>query len=103
MNSPKPRNWPDLTETARTAAPPAEIDVRFAVRQQIESKPHPMRQPLGLMDELATLLQVGWLRGALAALLVTSIFACWHGLDAAREIAWFYELQGPALASLTNP
>lgn len=102
MNSPESKSWQHLTESARSASVPAEIDVRFAVRQQIESMPHPGMKPSSIMDEVAALFQVGWLRGALATMLLTGIWSCWHGLDAAHEIAWFYELQGPALASLTN-
>ncbi len=80
-----------------------EIDVCLAVRRQIESLPRVVVPALSLMDELAALFQMGWLRVALAALLVTGFFSCWHGLDAAREIAWFYELLSPVLASAANP
>ena len=97
MNSPDPQSWQKLTVAARQASPPPALDVRFAVRRQIESTPRPVTVNHGVIEELAGLFQAGWLRLALTLLLLGSGYSCWHGFDAAREIVWMCELRDDML------
>lgn len=99
MNSPDPKSWQKLTLAARQALPP-ELDVCMAVRRQIESSPRRPAVKHGVIEDLSALFQAGWLRAALAMLLVASSYSCWHGFDAAREIVWMCELRDDMLVGL---
>ncbi len=104
MNSPEPKSWQQLTTAARQSPTPVSVDVRVSVRREIERVPRG-QSPVspGMMDDLAALFQAAWIRGALALLMAVGGLACWHGLDAACEIAWIYELRGAAIAGIPLP
>ncbi len=102
MNSEqKKRSWSDLVHAAREVMPPEGIDVRddilFAIQSERRTSPPPTT---GLLDELAELFRSGWMRGALAALALTTGAVAWQGANAAAQFAFALDLQGMLLAPL---
>jgi hypothetical protein len=99
MDTPSPnKSWQDLVSRANAEAPPA-IDVRFPLRQQIESElSRKTSQPAapGLLDEIAALVQYRWSLATAAA----TVLLAWQFYPAIREVAIALQFQSQLLAGL---
>lgn len=93
------RSWDRLTQSARLASMPQEVDVRLAVRAEI-SAAQSRRQTASLWDDVLDLFRSRWLQTGFAALALAAFLACHQGLDAVTEMAWIWQLQGPVLAGI---
>ncbi|HBJ82507.1 MAG TPA: hypothetical protein DDZ88_01250 [Verrucomicrobiales bacterium] len=93
------KSWTHLTQSARDASPPADIDLRAAIRAEITSEPAIMSQP-SLVDDLAGLIRLPWLQAGLAAFVVIAYLSCRDGLDVVNELAFIWQLQGPVLSGI---
>jgi hypothetical protein len=96
-NSPRP-NWDQLTDQARQAAAPVDLDVRHAIRQQISAPASPPVTQSGLWDELLALGGARWLQGGLTCLVAAAGWTCWQGLATLNELALLWSLEAPFLA-----
>ena len=97
--SPKPKSWEQLTQHARSAAAPADLDVRAAIRAEIGS-PQIQTQAATVLDDVLSLCRSGWMRTGFAGLALGTFLACRESLDVVNEIAWIWQMQGPVLAGI---
>lgn len=94
-----PRSWDRLTQSARSAASPPEVDVRAAIRAEI-SAPQSLGQAASLWDDVLDIFRSRWLQTGFAVLALSAFLACHHSLDVVTEMAWVWQLQGPVLAGI---
>jgi hypothetical protein len=103
MNSPEPnQNWDRLTEQARLATAPVDLDMRQAIRAQISAqsvRPRIAAQP-GLFDELLALGSARWLQAGLTCLMVGAAWSCWQGVAIVHELTLLWSFEGLLLARL---
>jgi hypothetical protein len=101
-NNPRPgpkKSWRSLTARAAQAMPPADLDVRHAVRAAItagaaeEVPREPGRAP-GVLEQIALLGQGIFARLALGACCAGAAAILWIGLDAATGLGALIDLQG---------
>lgn len=97
--SPKPLSWDQLTQRARSAAAPADIDVRAAIRAEIAAV-RVQPQDVSVLDDVLSLCHSRWLQMGFAALALMAVLSCLESLDVMNEIAWIWQLQGPVLADI---
>ena len=97
--SPKPKSWDQLTRHARSAPPPADVDLRAAIRAEISSSPV-QPQAGSLFDDVLSLFQSRWLQSSFAALSLAAVLACLESKDVMNELAWIWQLQGPVLPGI---
>lgn len=101
MNSPdQPPSWNALVARARDAAPPADIDLRAAIRAEISAQPATRPSHPSLLEDVLAACQARWLRTGFACGLVFAGWTCWQGVDAARELAALWSVAGPLMAQL---
>ena len=96
LTPPPNESWQNLVNRAAAEAPP-EIDIRFSLRQKIDSelarKPPQATAP-GILDELASLVQYRWSLSTTAA----TILLVWQFFPAIREVVIAFQFQSQLLA-----
>lgn len=92
-------SWNQLLSQARHAAPPADIDLRAAVRQQLTHSSH-LPAPSSMWVELALLLRWRWFQLGLSALACGSVLLCRETLTMVDEFALLWQMQGPVWAGI---
>jgi hypothetical protein len=97
--SPNAKSWGQLTQRARSAPVPTDVDLRAAIRAEITSS-QVQPQAASLFDDVLSLCHSGWLRTSFAALALAAVLACRESLDVVNEIAWIWQMQGPVLAGI---
>ncbi|MEZ5387988.1 MAG: hypothetical protein R3F13_20975 [Prosthecobacter sp.] len=90
------KSWNELARNARDAAPPSDVDLRAAIRAEITSSSTRNAVP-DLIDNLAGLIRVPWFQAGLATCAVIAFIACRDGFDIVNELAFIWQLQGPAI------
>ncbi|MBB5034287.1 hypothetical protein HNQ65_003881 [Prosthecobacter vanneervenii] len=93
------RSWDHLTRSARSAAVPAEVDVRASIRAGIRA-PQPQFEATSLLDDVLDLFRSRWLQAGFAALALSAFLAFHDSLEAVNEMSWIWQLQGPVLAGI---
>lgn len=94
-----PPSWQRLTASARDASVPADLDVRVAVRAQINAM-RPSSAETGLLDDVLTLFGQRWLRAGFAVLAAGAFWSCRDGFDILHELAVLSQLQGPVISGI---
>lgn len=97
--SPKSKSWDQLTRHARSAPPPADVDLRAAIRAEISSSPF-QPQAASLFDDVLSLCRSRWLQSSFAALALAAVLTCRESMDVVNELAWIWQLQGPMLPGI---
>lgn len=101
LSSEPNKNWQQLTASARTAAAPADLDLRAAIRAEISASPaRAAASTPGSLDVLISLFQMRTLQVGLAALAVLAILSCRESLDLINELTFIWHLQGPAISGI---
>ena len=104
MDTPLPnKSWNALLTDARKVAPPAAIDVRAAVRRQIENEPRtnaPVSVQPNVWDELLALARLRWVQGALASSALAALVFLVAGISVTGEVLRATEFAGPLFDSL---
>ena len=99
MTSPE-KNWDERLARARQLAPPADIDVRFAVRRALEAEialGREARTSGKLWREVTDLSGTIWLRGLLGGGMLAAIPFWTTAWQAARELLDVARMAGPTL------
>lgn len=93
------KSWNELAQSARDASPPPDIDLHTAIRAEISS-PSALPTAPNLIDDLIGLIHVPWLQAGLLACAVIAFIACRDGLAIVNELAFIWQMQGPALTGI---
>jgi len=92
------KSWNALLSSARQAAPPAGIDVRFALRRALEAEiATAPRQDFSLWQELVNLTGQAWLRGLLGGSALAAIPLLSFAVPAGRDLLEILRLASPLL------
>ncbi len=89
-------SWDELARRAAAESPLPDIDVRLAVRRQIEAELASPRSATSLLDEITRL----WGMPALGATAAATLLLAWQLAPAVREVAIAIELQSQLLVGL---
>ncbi len=93
------KSWQDLVRQSASEVPP-EIDVRFSVRNRLESERSGdlvRREPRGILDDMMELVRF---RSVWAVVAAIAILLGWQMVPELRELYFAIQLQGELLAGL---
>ena len=104
LPSPK-KSWRSLIAKAAQATPPADVDVRHAVRAAIaagvaDDVSRGPRHTPGILEQIALLGQGVFARLALGACCAAAAAILWSGVDAATGLGAAIDLQGLFMTTL---
>jgi len=89
-------SWSQLAKDAASEAAPADIDIRVALRAQLESLPSSRENEDGsIWDDLNALWQRNWFRASLAVCTAFAIGLAVVGVVALQESLDLLDLTGP--------
>lgn len=99
------KSWRSLATQAAGAKPPADLDVRHAVRAMIASgaaneMAHQSRNAPGLMEQITLLGQGLFARLALGGCCAAAAATLWAGLDTVAGLRAAIDLQGLFMTTL---